>query len=151
MSKYTNARYPEKVNDVIDNEGKVKAEALPVDPQPKNKYPTLNYTLAEIKQYADVPVKEVPEDLISDIDEHIQPWWGSGSSTYIEFLTKDNYAFKGVVVSSWHPDSGTNRIDFVCSEGKRTATKIIYGIETDVETGDSRLFFTAIEVITQGE
>ena len=29
MSKYTDARYPEKVNDVIDNDGLVKTEALP--------------------------------------------------------------------------------------------------------------------------
>lgn len=34
MAKYTDARYPEKVNDIIDNDGKIKAEALPVDPEP---------------------------------------------------------------------------------------------------------------------
>lgn len=144
MAKYTNALYPDKVNDVIDNEGKVKAEALPVDPQPKNKYPTLNYTLEEIKQYAGA--EEIPEDIISNIDDCVQPLWTQDSSTYIEFLTKDNYAFKGVVMCGWGAEFGVNEVNFVCNEDE-TATKIRYAVTYDAETGDSTLTFAAIEVI----
>ena len=28
MSKYTNAKYPDKINDLIDNEGKIDAEKV---------------------------------------------------------------------------------------------------------------------------
>ena len=48
MARYTDARYPEKVNDIIDNEGKIKAEALP-----GSAVPTIDYKLEKVYIYSD--------------------------------------------------------------------------------------------------
>lgn len=48
MAKYTDARYPEKVNDIIDNEGKVKAEALP-----GSTLPEIDYELEKVYIYSE--------------------------------------------------------------------------------------------------
>ena len=118
-------------------------------PESKNKYPVLNYTLDELKQYAGLPVGEVPIEVIMNIDDYVT---GAefNSSTYVEFQTKDGYTFKGTVVASMQDSQGVLLIEqsvLVCYEDGNNSkiTTISYVTVYDAETGDGRIEFNGIQ------
>ena len=141
MLPYTTAIDVAKICKEIIKESGSKSES-------KNKYPVLNYTLDEIKQYAYLPTEELPEDFVLDVDSITLPVSEACHTTYVEFQTKDNYTFKGVltVVGDISFEACIQFSDIVCYDGNNI-TKIIYKTEHDAETGDVRVLLYTIEVI----
>lgn len=141
MAKYTNARYPEKVNDVIDNDGKIKAEALPVDPEPTvvNDYEGLMAFIDELSlagEKLDVDrtfyFKDAnPEDIadaIQSLDaEPVMKVILSGES-YYDFCFNLVGSVRGRDVSLDNP---------YCLSGY---IPVQIHMETDAETGDTQNF-----------
>lgn len=123
-------------------------------PESKNKYPVLNYTLDELKQYAGLPVGEVPNEVIMNIDDCVIPLSEMSHSAYVEFNTKDNYTFKGVTVFCTPDSQGMLSIEtnvLVCYEDANKITTILYDTVYDSETGDGRIKFNGIQCNEWGE
>lgn len=89
MEKYTNALYPDKINDLVDNEGNLNAEAISSATQ--NKANLVN---------GKVPANELPsyvDDVIECEDLQHFPQEGEEGKVYVALDTGFTYRWGGSV------------------------------------------------------
>lgn len=131
MKKYTNALYPDKINDLVDNDGNVNIKQQP-------------WTIFQLKySFEDLITAITNQELCDQIEKDLTSLFGDFmlDLQYGEFITSDNITFKGTY-GSLDLSGIPGTVDYehpLCLAGFKDdrMIRIYNGVYDDPETGDS--------------
>lgn len=132
----------------IKNGGSQPSPEPTPTPTPLDNPPLLGYTYDELKQYKDVQVEEIPEEIVRDIQSYIDLFSSEHNASYVELATKDGHVFKGCIllVEDAPVSSSLNCINYNSESGSTEWLSLVF-TATDAMTEAGGFFakFTGIE------